>query len=111
MTWKDFTDHYTGDGHIRLDAFHTSPARGDMIDCRATLVVDDDLLSLHATATGPVGAMTSILHDIGAPVAIVELRQRRTDNAFATYLLCEHNGIKQFDALDKSKNSEENHPA
>ncbi|GAB08026.1 hypothetical protein GII30_20735 [Gordonia amarae] len=96
MTWEDFTDQYSGDGHIRLAAYSTKPADRDMIDCQATLAVADDLFSLRATATGPVGAMTSILHDIGAPVAIVELRQRKTDDAFATYLLCEHNGTRRW---------------
>lgn len=72
---ESFTDQYSGDGHIRLAAYSTKPADRDMIDCQATLAVADDLFSLRA-ATGPVGAMTSILHDIGAPVAIVELRQQ-----------------------------------
>ena len=56
MTWEDFTDRYSGDGRIRLAAFHTKPAGHDMIDCQATLAVADDLFSLRATATGPVAA-------------------------------------------------------
>ena len=36
MTWEDFTDRYSGDGRIRLAAFHTKPAGHDMIDCQAT---------------------------------------------------------------------------
>ena len=47
-------------------------------------------MSMTATAAGPVGAMTSILHDLGVSVQIVRLHQRRLDDRNVSFLLCEH---------------------
>ncbi|MGC4933527.1 hypothetical protein ACLQ3C_07575 [Gordonia sp. DT30] len=89
MTWDEFTDVYGATGTIRLGSLSITPAPADMIECRATMACADRIMSLSARATGPVGAMTSILHDMGARVGILTLRQRRTDEGFATFLLCE----------------------
>lgn len=90
MTRQNFTDTFAPTGSIRLGAFSVAPARGDLVECQATLAVADEIMSLHATASGPIGAMTSMLYEIGAPVAIVALHQRlAVDGQTTTYLLCE----------------------
>ncbi|MGX7695304.1 hypothetical protein [Gordonia polyisoprenivorans] len=89
MTWQEFTEVYADTGTIRLGSLSITPAPADMIECRATMAFADRIMSMSATATGPVGAMTSILHDLGAPVSIVSLHQRPTDRGFAAFLLCE----------------------
>ncbi|MEO9326391.1 hypothetical protein [Gordonia aurantiaca] len=93
MSWQRFTDEYAASGAIRLGSWSVTPARGDLVECRATIAVADRIMSCSATAAGPMGAMTSILCDLGAPVQINRLHQRRLDDgAVATFLLCENEG-------------------
>lgn len=89
MSWQEFTDVYAGAGMIRLGSLTITPAPADMVECRATIAFDHRIMSLSAKAPGPVGAMTSILHDMGAHIAIVTLHQRQTDDGFSAFLLCE----------------------
>ncbi len=89
MTWQEFTELYADTGTIRLGSLSITPAPADMIECRATVAFADRIMSMSATATGPVGAMTSMLHDLGASVSIVSLHQRPTESGFAAFLLCE----------------------
>ena len=90
MTWQQFIDEYTATGTIRLGSWSVAPPPGDMVECRATIAYDDRIMSMSATSTGPVGAMTSILHDLGVSVQIVRLHQRRLDDRNVSFLLCEH---------------------
>ncbi|AZG47503.1 hypothetical protein [Gordonia insulae] len=89
MTWQGFTDEYAPTGGIRLGAWSVEAGREDMVTCRATIADADRIVSLQASASGPIGAMTSMLHDIGAPVQIVRLHQRSVDGVITTFLLCE----------------------
>ncbi|MFW0789367.1 hypothetical protein [Gordonia sp. CPCC 205333] len=90
MDWNGFTSTFAPEGAIRLGSWATEPAARDQIDCRATLSIDNRILSLHAKASGPIGAMTSMLHDIGAPIQIVSLHQRTSGDQVITFLLCEN---------------------
>ncbi|MCR5978290.1 hypothetical protein GDN83_11205 [Gordonia jinghuaiqii] len=92
MTWQSFTDAYASSGTIRLGSWSVERCRQDLVECRATLAVADRIISMSAVAAGPVGAMTSILHGIGAPVQIVRLHQREVDGLITTFLLCENDG-------------------
>ncbi|MGW5524748.1 hypothetical protein [Gordonia sp. NPDC003950] len=89
MTWQEFTESYGATGAIRLGSFSVAPAPADMVECRATMAYADRIMSLSATSTGPIGAMTSMLHEMGAHVSILTLHQRPTDDGFASFLLCE----------------------
>ncbi|NDK89175.1 hypothetical protein GYA93_06200 [Gordonia desulfuricans] len=91
MTWQEFDDSFGGTGAIRLGSWSLNPAPADMIECRATIAYADRIMSMSATATGPVGAMTSILHEMGAPVQVVSVHQRQTDDGITAFMLCEHN--------------------
>ncbi|MDL9946283.1 hypothetical protein QSJ19_11875 [Gordonia sp. ABSL11-1] len=92
MTWQGFADEYAPTGAIRLGSWSMETAREDLVTCRATIAFSDTIMSVQATASGPIGAMTSILHDIGAPVQIVRLHQREVDGTVTTFLLCENDG-------------------
>lgn len=89
MTWQQFDDSFGGTGTIRLGTWTMTPAPADMVECHATVAFADRIMSLTATATGPVAAMTSMLYDIGAGVQIVTFHQRQTDDGFHAFLLCE----------------------
>ncbi|GAB17641.1 hypothetical protein GOEFS_036_00800 [Gordonia effusa NBRC 100432] len=90
MDWNGFTSTYAPEGSIRLGSWTIEPAARDQIDCRATLSIDDRTMSLHAKASGPISAMTSMLYDIGAPIQILSLHQRTSGDQVITFLLCEN---------------------
>ncbi|WP_309249737.1 2-isopropylmalate synthase [Gordonia mangrovi] len=90
LSWEDFLDEYAPTGAIRLGTWSVRRARQDMVTCQATFAHTDRIISLQATAAGTIGAMTSMLHDIGAPVQIVGLHQREIAGTVTTFLLCEH---------------------
>ena len=113
MTWQEFTDHFggttaSGDDTIRLGAWSMTPAPSDMVECRATVAYADRIMSLSATATGPIGAMTSMLYDMGAGVSIVTLHQRQTEAGYAAFLLCERDNRQCWAYGDGSTGDEAN---
>ncbi|MFE0751378.1 hypothetical protein [Gordonia sp. NPDC058843] len=108
MTWQEFTDEYSRGGTIRLGSWSVASCSGDLVECRATLAIADRIMSCSAVAAGPVGAMTSILHDIGAPVQIVRLHQRVVDDVVTTFLLCENDGRQTWAVGEGSSSDEAN---
>ncbi|MFW0787738.1 hypothetical protein AAFP35_24850 [Gordonia sp. CPCC 206044] len=96
MTWQGFTDTYAPAGSIRLGSWSVAPGRQDMVVCHATIAFAGRVMSLQAQAAGPIGAMTSMLHDLGAPVQIVSLHQREVDGTITTFLLCERDGRQRW---------------
>ncbi|MET9201094.1 hypothetical protein [Gordonia sp. NPDC003585] len=89
MTFPEFIDHYSPGGSIRLGSWSMEPTHHDLVECRATFALEDRIMSLSAVASGPVGAMTSMLHEIGAPISIVKSHQRVSDGQITAFLLCE----------------------
>lgn len=89
MDWNRFRSTYAPAGAIRLGAWDAHPAARDRVDCRGTFAVGDAITSLHVCASGQISAMTSMLHELGAPVEIVSLHQSQTDDQVVTFLLCE----------------------
>ncbi|MCG7635404.1 MULTISPECIES: hypothetical protein [Gordonia] len=108
MTWQEFTDEYSRGGAIRLGSWSVVSCPGDLVECRATLAIADRIRSCSAVAAGPVGAMTSILHDVGAPVQIVRLHQRVVDGVVTTFLLCENDGRQAWAAGEGASGDEAN---
>ncbi|WP_301546844.1 hypothetical protein [Gordonia sp. X0973] len=88
MSDEEFTQSLAHAGTIRLHAWSATPADGDRLDCRATIAVDDRDHSVAARATGQLGALTSMLYDIGAGVEIRQFHQRHDGGGFTTILLC-----------------------
>ncbi|TYQ11818.1 UNVERIFIED_ORG: hypothetical protein L601_001400001130 [Gordonia westfalica J30] len=108
MSWQHFTDEYACGGAIRLGSWSVAPARQDLVECRATIAIGDRIMSCSAVAAGPLGAMTSILYDLGAPVQILRLHQREVDGAIATFLLCENDGRQAWAFGEGSTGDEAN---
>ncbi len=95
MSMPDFAETFAPKGALRLGSWSMQPSRDDMVHCQATIAFDDRIMSMQASAAGPIGAMTSMLHDLGAPLQIITLHQRETDGLITTFLLCEHDN-EQF---------------
>ncbi|GGB41938.1 2-isopropylmalate synthase [Gordonia jinhuaensis] len=89
MSWQEFTTTYTGSaGPLRLGAWTTRPAASDMVECDATLARGDQIVAMRERAAGPIGALTSMLHRLGASVEVRALHQRETSAGVTTFLLC-----------------------
>lgn len=106
MSMPRFAETFAPTGALRLGSWTMQPSRDDMVTCEATIALDDRIMSLQASASGPIGAMTSMLHEIGAPLQIVTLHQRETDGLITTFLLCEHHD-RQFWAYGDGHTSDE----
>ena len=107
LSTEEFTERFTAtNGPIRLDSWATAPADGDRLDCRATIVVDDLDHRVAARATGQLGALTSMLYDVGAGVEIHRLRQHRDGDAYVTMLLC-GNDYDEWWAVGSGANGDE----
>ncbi len=93
-------------GSIRLDSWIAAPADGDRFDCRATIVVDNCGHAVTARATGQLGALTSMLYDVGAGVEIHRLRQHHDDDGYVTMLLCGNDSGERW-AMGSGANGDE----
>lgn len=89
MTARELADHFAPSGTIKLGSWSVTSTRHDLVECRATFAFDDRITSLSAVAAGPVGAMTSMLHEIGAPISIFRSHQRVHNGQITAYMLCE----------------------
>jgi hypothetical protein len=93
MSWSSFTATYApSTGPLRLGnwectdsdrpATRLSPAR----TFRATLAIGDRIETATATATGPVAALTAMLHEHGVAVEMLKFHQLRSDDTTATFI-------------------------
>ncbi|GAC67537.1 hypothetical protein [Gordonia soli] len=108
MTFQQLTDEYAPSGSISLGSWIVEPSAQDTVICRATISVGGRDLSLQARATGQMAAMTSMLHEIGAPVQINQFHQRVVDGIITTFLLCEDRGRECWALGDGATGDEAN---
>ncbi|MCF8587429.1 hypothetical protein L5G28_01025 [Gordonia sp. HY285] len=92
MTTAHFDTTYAPTGAIALEAFQFEHGRADTIHCTADIRIAHRKIRLSATASGVIGAMTSMLYDIDAGVEIVALSQQVDDDEVTTYLRCNADG-------------------
>ncbi|WP_353107700.1 hypothetical protein [Gordonia sp. (in: high G+C Gram-positive bacteria)] len=92
MTTASFNNTYAPTGAISLDDLRIEPSAADMVRCTANVTVAARTVSLEATAAGTIGAMTSMLYDIGAGVEIMSFYQQTEGAEIITYLLCDRDG-------------------
>ncbi len=94
MSWNTFTDTYAPSaGPLRLgnwectDTDRPATRLGPQArSFRATLGFGDRIETATATATGPVAALTAMLHDHGIAVEMLRFHQLRSDETIATFI-------------------------
>ncbi|MBT0567047.1 hypothetical protein [Williamsia sp. CHRR-6] len=79
MGWAAFTAHYGDTRTLRLGSWDASVARSDHFDYRATIGLGARIVSMQASALGPLAAATAMLHDLGASTEIIRVFQTRLD--------------------------------
>jgi hypothetical protein len=92
MTWKTFTATYAPNtGPLRLGQWECTDhecaaTRFGARNFRATLALGDRIETATATATGPVAALTAMLHDRGLAVEMLRFHQLTSDDTTATFI-------------------------
>jgi hypothetical protein len=94
LSWDDFlTEYAPHSGPLRLghwactDADRPATRLGPQArNYQATLAIGDRIGTSTAAASGPVAALTAMLHDRGFPVELVAFHQMPADAGIATFL-------------------------
>jgi hypothetical protein len=94
MSWSTFTVTYAPSaGPLRLGQWECSDAERPASRLgpqartfRATLGFGDRIETATATATGPVAALTAMLHDYGIAVEMLRFHQLRSEDTTATFI-------------------------
>ncbi|SIR94133.1 2-isopropylmalate synthase [Williamsia sterculiae] len=92
LSWESFAAVYRASGPYRLGSWSATAGPDDLCDYRATLGCGDEIVAVDERASGPIAAMSAILHRIGVGLDIVALHQRTTIDGVITFLGCERNG-------------------
>lgn len=77
LTWDAFLETYAPGSGTRLGSWHATPARNDLTEYHATIATGDRIWSMRESATGPLSAVTAMLHATGVCVEITGLHQQR----------------------------------
>jgi len=94
MSWSTFTATYApSSGPLSLGHWECAGAQrrasrwgSQPQTFRATLVIGDRIEIATATATGPVAALTAMLHDHGVAVEMLRFHQLQSDDTTATFI-------------------------
>jgi hypothetical protein len=94
MSWSTFTATYAPSARpLRLGCWECTDAERpaarlgpQLRTFRATLGLGDHIETTIATATGPVAALTAMLHEHGIAVELLRFHQLRSDDKTATFI-------------------------
>lgn len=97
MSWSAFTSTYAPtSGPIRLGSWTADRGADDLLFCQATIADGDSITALAATASGPIGALTDMLYQLGAGLEIADLHQYDHAGGVTTLLRCERDGRRTW---------------
>ncbi len=93
-SWEQFLGEYAPSaGPLRLGQFSCADerSRGSSLgpqarNYRATLAIGDSIATSTTAASGPVAALTAMLHDCGVSVETTSFHQLPTDGQTATFI-------------------------
>jgi hypothetical protein len=101
MSWESFVATYSpSTGPLRLGHWQSidseRPTRRigtQACNFRAMIAVGDRISTSTASASGPVAALTAMLHERGITIETLKFHQMRSDDSTATFI-CGTNGIR-----------------
>ncbi|MBE7160169.1 MAG: hypothetical protein INR72_02895 [Williamsia herbipolensis] len=96
LSWESFSATYAPDGGTRLGSWHATSTRNDLTEYHATIATADRIWSLRETATGPLAAVTAMLHATGVCVEITGLHQQRIGAQTAMLVEVERDGRRAW---------------
>lgn len=97
MTWTEFESTYAAmNGPIRLGAWTSAKIAPGRWNFEATFGLGERIHKATATATGPVAAMTAMLHDAGISLEILSFHQHCIGHRTATFIFTECDGRRSW---------------
>ena len=109
MTWENFVTTYGHTaGPLRLGHWAcTDTERPGRLgpqarNFRAMIAVDDCLLTSTAAASGPIAALTAMLHERGIAIETLKFHQMTSDEGTATFI-CGSDGLRTEWAIGLSE--------
>jgi hypothetical protein len=90
MSWADFATTYAPqDGPLHLADWNGTALTGGLSAYEATFALDGAIHTSASVATGPVSAMTGMIHELGFRLEIRSFHRQDMGDTHATFLLCE----------------------
>jgi len=90
MSWTEFAANYAPQGGpLELRAWNTTVLTGGLCAYEATFELEGTEHSTASVATGPVSAMTGMIHELGFRLEIRSFHRQEMGDTHATFLLCE----------------------
>ncbi|MGA9376038.1 MAG: homocitrate synthase [Mycobacterium sp.] len=88
MSWDDVAATFgSGAGLLRLGHWERADSHGRHAHTyRATIAVGDRICTSSTTASGPIGALTAMLHEHGIPVEMLNFHQLPAGGQTATFI-------------------------
>ncbi len=89
MTWPAFTAAYAPTaGPLRLEAWAEQRINSSISQYTATIGIDHARRDATIAASGPISAMTAILHETGHPIEVTSFHQQPAGERTATFIHC-----------------------
>lgn len=94
MDWTDvIASHSPGNGPVRLRQWECTDVQRPASRLgpqarhyRATIAVGDRISTCSAAGSGPVAALTAMLHERGVPVELLKFHQLASESGIATFV-------------------------
>lgn len=96
LSWSQFVDTFAPmHGRIRIDSWRVRPGRPIPV-YEARIFAGQTAVTERVPATGPVAALTSMLHGFGCGIEILAFHQRAVADGVATFVLGERGGRRHW---------------
>ena len=90
MSWDEFTTTYAPqNGPLHLGGWSAAALTGGLCAYEATFTLGGSIHRSASVATGPVSAMTGMIHELGFRLEIRSFHRQDMGECHATFLLCE----------------------
>ncbi|HEY5852724.1 MAG TPA: 2-isopropylmalate synthase [Aldersonia sp.] len=96
LSWSEFVETYGPSGPARLGSWSSSSLGAGRHRFEATLTFGDRTRHFATVATGPISALSAMLHDAGHALEILSFHQIDTGEGIATFVHCERNERRRW---------------
>lgn len=104
MSWPAFESAYAPTaGPLRLSAWSEERINSARTKYTATLGIEHAVRLASTDASGPISAMTAILHEAGFPMEVTSFHQQQAGRQIATFIYCT-NGARRHWAMGIGEN-------
>lgn len=96
LAWSEFVEVYSPSGPARLGCWSSTPVGAGRHRFEATLTFGERIRHFATVATGPIAALSAMLHDAGHALEIHSFHQIDTGEGIATFVHCERDARRTW---------------